>query len=47
LHHRTGTGAVMESRFDHDFSQVRVHTDAKAAASARAINALAYIGGRF
>ena len=41
-----GTRAVMESRFDHDFSQVRVHTDAKAAASARAVNALAYTVGQ-
>jgi len=38
--------AFMESRFGHDFSQVRVHTDAKAAASARAVNALAYTVGR-
>jgi LysM repeat protein len=36
----------MESRFGHDFSQVRVHTDAKAAKSARAVNALAYTVGR-
>jgi hypothetical protein len=32
----------MESRFGHDFSHVRLHTDAQAAASARAVNALAY-----
>src|SRR5678816_690346 len=31
-----------EPRFGHDFSQVRVHTDAKAAESARAVDALAY-----
>jgi hypothetical protein len=36
----------MELRFGHDFSQVRVHTDAKAAASARAVHALAYAVGR-
>ena len=33
---------VMESRFDHDFSQVRVHTDQAAAESARALHARAY-----
>jgi hypothetical protein len=32
----------MESRFGRDLSQVRVHTDAKAAESARTLNALAY-----
>jgi hypothetical protein len=36
------TRAFMEPRFGHDFSQVRVHTDTKAAESARAVNALAY-----
>jgi Domain of unknown function (DUF4157) len=36
------TRAFMEPRFGHDFSHVRVHTDAKAAASARAVNAQAY-----
>ncbi len=40
------TRALMEPRFGHDFSQVRVHTDAKAAESARAVNALAYTVGR-
>lgn len=40
------TRAFMESRFGHDFSQVRVHTDTKAAESARAVNALAYTVGR-
>ena len=40
-----GTRSFMESRFDHDFSRVRVHTDAKAAASARAVNARAYTVG--
>ena len=40
-----GTRAFMEPRFGHDFSQVRVHTDVKAAESARAVNALAYTVG--
>ena len=35
----------MESRFDHDFSRVRVHSDAKAAESAHKVNALAYTVG--
>lgn len=34
-----------ESRFGHDFSHVRVHTDAKASASALALNATAYTVG--
>lgn len=38
--------SFFEARFGHDFSQVRVYTDAKAAASARAVNALAYTVGR-
>jgi uncharacterized protein DUF4157 len=41
-----GTRAFMEPRFGHDFSGVRVHTDEKAADSARAVNALAYTAGR-
>src|SRR5215470_8949234 len=40
------TRALMEPRFGHDFSQVRVHIDAKAAESAQAVNALAYTVGR-
>jgi hypothetical protein len=40
------TRAFMEPRFGHDFSQVRVHTDARAAESARAVGALAYSVGR-
>jgi hypothetical protein len=32
-----GTRAFMEPRFGHDFSQVRVHTDTKAAESAQAV----------
>ena len=40
------TRAFMEPRFAYDFSQVRVHTDAQAAASAQAVGALAYTVGR-
>src|SRR5262245_11697240 len=40
------TRAFFEPRFSHDFSQVRVHTDARAAESARAVNASAYTIGR-
>lgn len=40
------TRLFMEPRFGHDFSRVRVHTDARAAESARAVNALAYTVGR-
>ena len=40
------TRAFMEPRFGHDFSRVRVHTDERAAESARAVNALAYTVGR-
>ncbi len=40
------TRAFMETRFGHDFSQVRVHADANASESARAVNALAYTVGR-
>ncbi len=36
----------MEPRFGHDFSQVRIHTDERAAETARAVNALAYTVGR-
>ena len=36
------TRASMGARFGHDFSHVRVHTDARAAQSAQAVNALAY-----
>src|SRR5712692_11999806 len=38
--------AFMEPRFGYDFSGVRVHADDRAAASARAVNALAYTVGR-
>src|SRR5262245_32346038 len=41
-----GARATMEPRFGHDFSAVRVHSDAKAAESARAVGALAYTVGR-
>ncbi|HEX6288338.1 MAG TPA: DUF4157 domain-containing protein [Herpetosiphonaceae bacterium] len=40
------TRTFMEPRFGHDFAQVRVHTDAQAAASAQAVSALAYTVGR-
>jgi hypothetical protein len=36
----------MEPRFGHNFSRVRVHTDDRAAKSARAVNALAYTAGQ-
>jgi hypothetical protein len=42
----SGTQAFMESRFGRDFSNVRVHTDTRAAESARAVNALAYTVGK-
>jgi outer membrane protein OmpA-like peptidoglycan-associated protein len=38
--------AFFEPRFGHDFGAVRVHTDARAAASAQAVDALAYTVGR-
>jgi hypothetical protein len=40
------TRAFMEQRFGHDFGQVRVHTDARSAQSARSVGALAYTVGR-
>lgn len=39
------TRTVMESSFGYDFSKVRIHRDAKAAASARSVDALAYTVG--
>src|ERR1700722_6513579 len=36
------TRAFMEPRFGHDFSRIRIHTDATAGESAKAIHALAY-----
>ncbi len=40
------TRAFMESRLGHDFSQVRIHTNARAAEAARTIDAIAYTVGR-
>src|ERR1043166_7403016 len=40
-----GTRSFMEERFGDDFSAGRVHTDARAAESARAVNARAYTVG--
>jgi len=40
------TRAFMEPRLGHDFGNVRIHTDARAAESARGVNALAYTVGR-
>lgn len=40
-----GTRAAMESHLGHDFGGVRVHTDAAASDSARAVNAQAYTVG--
>lgn len=39
------TRMFMEPRFGYDFSKVRVHNDARAAESARSVNALAYTLG--
>jgi uncharacterized protein DUF4157 len=39
------TRSFMEDRFAHDFSNVRVHSDPKAAESAKSVNALAYTVG--
>lgn len=40
------TRGLMQARFGHDFSDVRVHTDDQAAASARSVGALAYALGQ-
>ena len=40
-----GVRGEMEARFEHDFSRVRVHTDAAAAASAKSVAARAYTVG--
>jgi hypothetical protein len=40
------TRAFVEPRFGHDFGRIRVHSDDKAAASARSVNALAFASGR-
>ena len=42
----SATRRFFELRFRHDFRQVRVHTDAKAIASAQAVNARAYTVGQ-
>lgn len=42
----TASRDFMEPRFNRDFSDVRVHTDTQAAASAKSINAKAYTSGR-
>ena len=39
------TRTFFEPRFGHDFGNVRIHADATAAESARAVGALAYTGG--
>jgi hypothetical protein len=41
-----GIRGLMERRFGHDFAHVRVHTEERAVASARAVGALAYTVGR-
>lgn len=41
----TETRLLMQSRFNHDFSSVRVHSDPKAAQSTQAVNAIAYTIG--
>ena len=38
--------AFFEPRFGHDFSRVRVHSDGRAAAAARSVNALAFTVGQ-
>ena len=40
------TRRLMETRFGHDFSRVRIHADNQAAEAARSINALAFTLGR-
>ncbi len=42
----SGARAFMETRFGHDFQDVRVHDDARAAESARAVSARAYTVGQ-
>jgi type VI secretion system (T6SS) peptidoglycan muramidase Tse3-like protein/uncharacterized protein DUF4157 len=41
----SATRSLMERRFGHDFSKMRVHADEEAGESARAMNALAYTPG--
>src|SRR4030095_1141382 len=40
-----GTRSFMESRFNYDFSNVKIHDNELAAKSANSINALAYTSG--
>ena len=40
------TRAYFEPRFGQNFGRIRIHSDARAAESARALNALAYTNGR-
>lgn len=40
------TRSFFEPRFGHDFSNIRIHADGRAAASARSIHAKAYTAGR-
>jgi hypothetical protein len=42
----TDTRSFMEGRFGHGFSRIRIHKDALAGESARAVNALAYTVGQ-
>ena len=42
----SGLRGLMEPRLGHDFRSVRIHTDSRAAASARAVDAQAYTLGR-
>jgi hypothetical protein len=42
----TSTREFMESRFDHDFSRVRVHTDSTAIEATQSVNALAFTVGQ-
>jgi len=42
----SATRAYFEPRFGHDFSRVRVHTDTRAAESAREVHSLAYVVGQ-
>jgi hypothetical protein len=41
-----GTRTFFETRFGHDFSRIRIHTDARAGESAQAVDALAYTVGQ-
>jgi hypothetical protein len=42
----TSTREFMESRFDHDFSQVRIHSDVLAEQASRAVDALGFTFGK-